>query len=174
MAATITIEEWTSTGTRTDKTSGVVRFKNANDSDVDLNSPLVVPTTVGGTDYSFNKMLRLEIGSNAASFTQLSNLQFYTDGTNTFGAGVNLLANASTWDPPSAGTTNSTGADAFSYESTAPLVLSTTTYGSSAYSSTVGAIAEIGSFADLLMFVTTDAGQGTLAAETVTFSYDEI
>ena len=174
MAATITIEEWTSTGTRTDKTSGTVRFKNANDATVDLNDPLVVPTTATGLDYSFNKMLRLEIGSNAASFTQLSNLKFYTDGASGFGAGVSLIANASTWAAPAAGTTGSTGTDAFTYVSTAALALSTGTFGSSAYSSTAGGIAEIGKFSDLLMYISTAASQGTLSAETVTYSYDEI
>ena len=174
MAATITIEEWTSTGTRTDKTSGTVRFKNANNATVDLNDPMVVPTTATGIDYSFNKMLRLEIGSNAASFTQLSNLKFYTDGASGFGAGVSLEAVASTWAAPAA-TTSSTGySDAFAFVSTAALALSTGTFGSSAYSSTVGATAEIGKFADLLLYVSTAASQGTLSAETVTFSYDEI
>ena len=172
MAATITIEEWTSTGTRTDKTSGTVRFKNANNATVDLNDPLVVPTTGGGIDYSFNKMLRLEIGSNAASFTQLSNLKFYTDGASGFGAGVSLEAAASTWAAPAAPASSTGYSDAFAYVSTAALALSTGTFGSSAYSST--AIAEIGKFSDLLMYVSTAASQGTLSAETVTYSYDEI
>ena len=175
MAATVNIYEWTSTGTRTSKTSGTVRFKNANNATVDLNDPLVVPTTAGGRDYSYGKALRLQLGSNAASFTQISNVKFYTDGTNSFGAGVNLLAGAaSTWNASlvAEGTTATALTDAFAYESTAPLALSTGTYGSSAYSST--AIDELGYFANLLMYVTTAASQGTLSAETVTFSYDEI
>jgi len=174
MAATVNIYEWTSTGSRTSKTSGTVRFKNANNATVDLNDPLVVPTTAGGQDFSFNKMLRLQLGSNAASFTQINNIKFYTDGASGFGAGVNLVAKASTWASPAEGTTGTVGAytNAFSYVSTASLALSTGVFGSSAYSST--ATDEIGKFADLLLYITTAASQGTLTAETVTFSYDEI
>jgi len=172
MAATVNIYEWTSTGSRTSKTSGTVRFKNANNATVDLNDPLVVPTTATGIDYSFNKMLRLQLGSNAASFTQLSNLKFYTDGASGFGAGVSLVAAASTWSAPAHATSSTGYTNAFSYVSTAALALSTGTFGSSVYSST--ATDEVGKFADLLMYISTAATQGTLTAETVTFSYDEI
>jgi len=102
----------------------------------------------------------------------LSNLKFYTDGASGFGAGVSLVAAASTWAAPAAPASSTGYSDAFAYVSTAALALSTGTFGSSAYSST--AIAEIGKFSDLLMYVSTAASQGTLSAETVTFSYDEI
>ena len=88
MAATVTILEFhgtTATPTTTNKTSGTVRFKNADNATVDLNNPMVVPTA--GTDYSFEKKLRLNA---AGTFTQISNLAAYTDGANGLGTGVDV------------------------------------------------------------------------------------
>ncbi|KKK62608.1 hypothetical protein LCGC14_3002610, partial [marine sediment metagenome] len=45
MPATVLIEELNGAGqTATDKTSGVVRFKNADNAAVDTANPLVIPT----------------------------------------------------------------------------------------------------------------------------------
>ena len=77
MAANVIIEEWNGTGgseTRTDKTSGSIRFKNADNATVDLSNPLVVPGS--GQEYSYEKWVRLAIEGGA--FTQVDNLQVYT------------------------------------------------------------------------------------------------
>ena len=88
MAATVIINEHNGAGgAKTDKTSGTVRFKNADDANVDLIDPLVVPGS--GQEYSFEKWLRLEI-TDAGGFTQIDNLRAYSDGTNSFGAGIKL------------------------------------------------------------------------------------
>ena len=78
MAASISIIELNGAapGTPTDKTSGTVRFKNADDATVDLNDPLVVPTS--NREYSYVKALRLR--DNGDAYTQISNIRAYTDG----------------------------------------------------------------------------------------------
>jgi hypothetical protein len=174
MAATVGIYEWTSTGTRTAKDGGTVRFKNANNATVDLSNPIVVPSTAGGLDFSFEKMLRLQIESNAASFTQISDLEMYTDGANGLGTGISVRGRATTWATPTEGTTTTwaTLTDIFTYVSTAALSLGAGPFGSSAYSST--ATDEIGSFAELTLQATTAASQGTTPTETLTFAWNEI
>ena len=85
MVATVTINEHnTSTpGTRTDKTSGTVRFKKADNATVDINNPLVKPPT--GNDRSYEKWLRARIGATGPT-GQITNLQFYSSGS--LGAGA--------------------------------------------------------------------------------------
>ena len=165
MVATVTIIEkngTTAAYTATDKTNGTVRFKNADDPNVDTNNPLVIPAT--GYDYSFEKWLRLKV--TVAPSTQISNLKFYTDGTNNFGTDVAMYAKAVAVYATPAEATGTTGyADAFTYTSAAPLSL-----GTAATSGT----GEKGSHAVLMMRVGSTATQGALTAETVTFSYDEI
>ena len=56
MAATVEIQEKNGAGgTPTNKASGTVRFKNADDATVDTANPLVKPPS--GYDYSFEKWL---------------------------------------------------------------------------------------------------------------------
>ena len=89
MAATVIVNEFhgpTATPVKTDKTSGTVRFKNADNATVDLNDPMVIPTA--GTDISFEKILRLNA---TGTFTSISNYGFYTDGANGLGTGVTCL-----------------------------------------------------------------------------------
>lgn len=60
MAATVQILEKNGAGpTTTDKTSGTIRFKNADNATVDTGNPMVKPGA--GTDYSFEKWLRLNV-----------------------------------------------------------------------------------------------------------------
>lgn len=162
MAATMIVNEKNGAAeTATDKTSGVVRFKNADDAVVDLNNPMVIPAT--GSDWSFEKWLRLNV---SGIFTQISNLKFYTDGTSGFGTGVNTWAKSSATYTTPAELTSSTGyLDAFGYTSAAPLDIGVGPY-------TVAG--DIGSYVVLGLEVQSTASQGTLASETITFSYDEI
>jgi len=163
MVATVQIIEKNGAGgTPTDKTSGTVRFKNADDANVDNNNPMVIPPS--GSDWSFEKWLRLNV--TVAPAVQISNLKFYMDGANNFGTGVSLWAKAvAAYATPAEGTGSAGYADAFGYTSGAPLSL-----GAGPYTGT----GEKGDHAVLLMEVASTATQGSLTAETATFSYDEI
>ena len=162
MAATVTIiEKHGTSGTATDKTSGTVRLKNADDATVDANNPMVIPTS--GVDYSYEKWLRLKVTT--APSTNITNLKFYTDGTSGFGTGVTTYAKAvATYATPAEATATAGYTNAFSYTSGSALSL-----GTSAYTGT----GEKGSHCVLMMTVGSTASPGALTAETITFSYDE-
>jgi hypothetical protein len=177
MAATVQVREKNGTaGTPTQKDGGTVRFKNADNSTVDLNNPLIVPTS--NREYSYEKWLRFYIGATGPS-SQITNLEFYTDGSNPWQAGVKLWAVAETTyvtpatpvdtnDPPQAPVNGTPGAmaDAFGYVSATPLSL-----GAGPYSSTS---AEMGDHLILVMEVEVGSTPELLSAEQVTFEYDEI
>jgi len=180
MAANVIINEFNGAppGGKTDKTSGTIRVKNADDAAVDLNDPLVVPAS--GQEYSFEKWLRLEIAGGA--FTQVSNLRAYSDGTNSFGTGVKLwyaaymqpVVPSEAADPPqsaAAGSPVENMADFFAATQGSPIDLD----GINAGPFTDGSPSEeIGDFLVLVMEVEPAASNGILAAETLTFAYDEI
>lgn len=162
MAATVTIVEKNGAGgTQTDKTSGSIRLKKADNATVDLNNPLVKPSS--GSDWSFQKWLALNF---AGSYTQATNGQFYTDGANGLGTGVNLWAKAVTSYATPAQETASTGyADAFTYTSGSPLSLG------------AGPVTGTGEKFDHVVLaaeVTSSASGGLTASETITFAWDEI
>lgn len=163
MVATVQIIEKNGAGgTATDKTSGTIRMKNADDATVDTNNPMVIPGS--GSDFSFEKWLRLKI--TVAPSVQLSNLKAYTDGANGLGTGVKLWWKAvSSYSTPAEATATTGYTDAFSYTSGAALSL-----GAGPYSGT----GEIGSHLVSMMEVQSTATQGQTPSETVTFSYDEI
>lgn len=162
MAATMLIHEKNGAGeTATDKTGGTVRFKNADNPTVDLNDPMVIPST--GSDFSFEKWLRLNV---SGAFTQVGNLRFYTDGASGFGTGVNAFAKTeAVYATPDELTSGAGYLDAFSYTSGAPLDL-----GVGPFTST----GDVGSYVVLGLEVESTAAQGTLTPETITFAFDEI
>jgi len=162
MAATVQILEKNGAGpTTTDKTSGTVRHKNADDATVDLNNPMVKPGA--GSDWSFEKWLRFNVSG--GTYSQITNIKAYTDGANGW-TGVNLWWKAVTsYATPAEGSSSAGYADAFTYTSGSPLTL-----GAGPYTST-------GEKADhlvSLMEVTSSAVGGVLAAETLTIAWDEI
>lgn len=165
MVATVTIgEKNTAGGTYTDKTSGTIRFKNADNATVDSNNPMVIST--GVTDYSFEKWLRLRIGATGPS-SQITNLKFYTDGANGLGTGVTMYAKAvTTFATPAEATGTAGYTNAFSYTSGSPLSL-----GAGPYSATN---TEMGDHCVMMMTVIDTATPGVTPSETLTFSYDEI
>jgi hypothetical protein len=165
MAADVTIVEKNGApGTPTDKTSGTVRFKNADDATVDSNNPMVIPTS--GADFSYEKWLRLKIGNTAPS-DKINNLKFYTDGVSGFGTGISLWAKTvAAYSTPATTTTSTNYTDAFSYTVGGALALSSTDFSATN--------TEIGSHLVMLMEVSSTATAGALSAETGTFSYDEI
>ena len=182
MAATVQIHEWNTEASITDKTSGTVRFKNANDATADLNDPLIIPTS--GQEYSFEKWLRLVI-TDEGGFTQISNLQVYTDGANGFGTGVlawyaitgvfiTPVVPLETDDPPqtpAAGSPKEDMADLFGLTTGARGDMDAINTGPF----TGGSPQEyIGDWIVIVMEVNSTATQGVTPSETITFSYDEI
>lgn len=162
MAATVAINEKNGVGeTATDKTSGTIRYKNADNATVDLANPMVIPGA--GSDFSWQKFHRLNVGG---TFTQLTNLKFYMDGASGFGTGVLLWAQALGAYATPAEETSSVGyLDAFSYTVGAPLSL-----GAGPYT----APGDIGSYLKSMLEVASTAAQGRLVGETMTFAWDEI
>ncbi len=162
MAATVKIVEKNGAGgTQTDKTSGTIRFKNADNSTVDTSNRMVVPGS--GSDWSFEKWLRLQV--DVAPAVDLQNLKFYTDGANSFGTGINLWAKAVTsFATPAEATASAGYSSAFGYTSAAALSL-----GAGPFTGT----GEKGDHAVLVLEVQSTAAPGLLSTETLTWSYDE-
>jgi len=163
MAATVQIVEKNGAGAAlTDKTSGNIRFKNADNATVDLIDPLVKPTS--GTFFSFEKWLRLNV--TGGTFTQMTNLRAYMDGANGLGTGVNLWAKAVGAYATPAKPANSTGyTNAFGYTSGAPLSL-----GAGPFTGT----GEKGDHLVMAAEITTAVAGGLTPSETLTFEWDEI
>jgi len=148
-------------GTQTQVDGGNLRFKVADDANVDLNDPIVIPGS--GSNYSYEKWLRFNV--TVAPTNQITNLQFYTDGANGMGTGVSMWAKAVTsYATPALITSTSAYTDAFSYTSGSSLNL-----GAGPYTGT----GEIGDHAVLGLEVASTASQGTTPSESLTFSYDE-
>lgn len=169
MVATVQIGEINGpTGTQvfTDKTTtGTITFCNADSTNPGSSSPLVIPTA--GLEYSYKKSTRLKV--TVAPSVNISNLRFYTDGTDPWVANsVNLYAKAvaSYSQATAAETSTASYAQAFSnYVVASPLSLGTGTFTGTG---------EKGSLCVMMMTVGTAANPGQQAAETVTYAYDEI
>lgn len=163
MPATVQIIEKNGSGpTTTDKTGGNVRMKKADNSTVDLVNPLVKPPS--GSDWSFEKWLRLNV--TGGTYSQMTNLRAYTDGSSGLGTGVNLWAKAvSSYSTPVQGSSSSGYANAFTYTSGSPLSL-----GAGPYTGT----GEKGDHLVLLAEVQSTAAGGLTPSETTTFGWDEI
>lgn len=163
MPATVQIQEINGAGaTATDKTSGPIRFKNADNATVDTNNPMVKPTS--GTDWSYKKWIGFNV--TAGSYTQITNIKAYSDGTNGW-TGVKLFAKAatSTYSTPAEETATTGYQDFFGYTAGGALTL-----GAGPYSLT----GVKGNYLEMAMEVYSTAGAGTLAGETLTFVWDEI
>lgn len=162
MVATVQIIEKNGAGgTGTQKDSGTVRFKKADNATVDTNNPMTVPGS--GFSYSYDKWLRLNV--TVAPDNYIENLKFYTDGTNNFTSGIELYVKATTTYTTPAIVTNITGfTNAFTYNSGAALDLGT---------AQVTGTGEKGDHAQLRMRVGTAVTAGNSGNETATFSYDE-
>jgi hypothetical protein len=163
MAATVQIVEKNGAGaTATDKTSGTIRFKNADSATVDTSNPMTVPGA--GTDYSFEKWVIFKVAS--GTYTEITNIEAYSDGSNGLGTGVGVYAKAvTTYATPAEATSTSGYTDFFTYTSGSPLTL-----GAGPYTST----GEKGDHLVMIMTVGTSASGGATANETLTIAWDEI
>ena len=163
MAATVQIVEKNGAGgTQTDKTSGTIRFKNADNSTVDTSNPMVKPPS--GTDYSFEKWLRFNVSG--GTYTEISNIKAYSDGSNGLGTGVGLYAKAVTaYSTPAEATATTGYTDLFTYTSGSPLTL-----GAGPYTST----GEKGDHLVMIMTVGSTASGGMTPTESLVLAWDEI
>ncbi|MDD5053745.1 hypothetical protein [Shewanella sp.] len=169
MAATLQIHEMSALTTGTDKTSGTVRFKDADNATVDTNNPLSVPAA--GSIYSYTKQLRVKMTD--PPDTSVSNLRWYTDGGNTFGTGIGVVVfNRGTDWIANYKTQMATSADLFGYVSAATAfdgdVTDTGPFLPADDDSYIGDLIQ------LQMSVASTAPHRTLTAETLTLAYDEI
>lgn len=165
MVATVLIREKNGAGeTATDKTSGTIRFKNADNATVDANNPMVIPPS--GSDFSYEKYLRLNIS--VAPDTQIENLQAYSDGASGFGTGVSAYyKTAGSYTQPTEPASAAGFTDFFTATSGAPIDMDATNTGP--FTGT----GDIGDYLIMLLEVASTATQGALTAETLTFSFDE-
>lgn len=163
MAATVQIVEKNGAGgTQTDKTSGTIRFKNADNATVDTGNPMVKPGA--GTDYSFEKWLRLNV--TGGTYTEITNIKAYCDGSVSFGTGVDVYAKAvASYATPAEATGTAGYANISTYTSGSPLSL-----GAGPYSST----GEKGDHLVMMMAVGTSSSGGVTPTETLTIGWDEI
>ena len=163
MAATVQIIEKNGAGgTATDKTSGNIRFKNADNATVDTSNPMFKPGA--GVDYSFEKCLRFNVSG--GTYTEITNIKAYMDGSSGLGTGVTLYAKAvTTYATPAEATATTGYADAFTYTSGSPLSL-----GAGPYTST----GEKGDHLVMMLTVGTTASGGITPSETLTIGWDEI
>jgi hypothetical protein len=167
MAATVLIKEHNGAGNvATDKTSGTVRFKNADDAAVDLNNPLVKPPS--GNDFSFQKWLRGNIS--VAPAGNITNWGVYTDGANSnSGAAMYFkTTNPTVYATPVEETATTGYTSAFTYTSGAKKQLDVGNAGP--YTVT----GDFGDYCEAMMTIdNTVAAPGTLTGETLTFQWDE-
>lgn len=165
MAGAMKIYELSASLAGTDKTSGTVRFKNANDATVDSNDPITIPST--GTVNSFIKNLRFYCATAPGQY--IDNLQAYSDGSNSYRTGVTLNATNANGAFLAASSAIVGGNDLFGYTSGAPMDLD------QYHTASVNATGFCGDIMQIQMVVASITNSGTLnASETITFSYDEI
>jgi len=167
-----------------------LRFKTADDGDIDTNNPIPIPTS--GSNYSFWKHVYLKC--TGGTFTQINNVKFYTGGSG-FGTGITTHVGNSTPTKNSSsssgykvatGTVGTTGlemvenhggvssgkTDAFTFVNT-----NQSTMKSVPISETGSKIVSSGQTTNYLVFqmqVGTTATAGDKPNLTWTFQYDEI
>lgn len=171
MAATVLIREKNGAGeSATDKTSGTIRYKNADDATVNASNPLVKPSA--GSDWSFEKALRLQIGGTGPTGT-ITNPQWYTDGANGYGTGISLFVrttNRGTYVQPVEPTADTGYEDAFGFTSGARKDMDAVNAGP--FSGTSVDIADY-LYMYMKLATTVSAPQNPTSSETFTWTWDE-
>jgi hypothetical protein len=164
MAATVDIYEWNGTSgsqTSTSKTSGTIRYKNADNATVDLVNPMVKPGAAS-YDRSWKKFHRLHIGGTGPT-GEITNVRFYTDGG--FGTGYVYYGKATPTEADGTGE-GSTYPAMSTYTSGSPLSLGAGPY--------TGTNTDIASFLESYLRIDENVpAPGLLSTETWTFAYDE-
>jgi len=168
MAATIQFHEMSAADAGVDKTSGTIRFKDADNATVDLNNPLVIPDV--DPIFSYTKKLRAYMEDPPS--VQITNLRWYSDGSSGFGTGVGVtVKNIGVTFGSQYKTEMSGGADFFGKTSGSPLDGDGTDTGPFVPADDNSYIGDI---IELQMSVAASASRGALSAEAITLAYDEI
>lgn len=162
MPADVQIHELTGSSSGVDKSGGTVRFKSADETTVNTENRMTIPPS--GVNYSYTKQNQFYF--NTAPDVDIQNLRAYSDGGDGWGAEFTfqfdvLAAFSSNVNSDIAGT------DIFTKDSNSPIDLD---------SNNTGPHTGTGYKGDILrtqLAVTSSATQGQLAAETITFAYDE-
>lgn len=164
MAAIVEIREKNGAGeTPTTKTSSTIRFKDADDSNIDLNNPIVRPGA--GSVRSYEKALRLYIGVTGPTGS-ITSPRAFSDGANGFGTGITMLAGAKgTYSQPVNTSSATATTDFFTYTSGSPLALDTTNTGPFS-----GTSLDIGDYLYMQAQVASTAGPGLTPTETLTIA----
>jgi len=171
MAATVQLREKNTAGeAATDKTSGTLRYKNADNATVDAVNPLVKPTA--GNDRSFEKWTRLFIGGTGPT-GEITNPNFYTDGTNNYGTGITAFirtTNPGAYATPTEPANDASGTDMFTFNSGAKKDMDVANPGPFS-----GTNVDIADYGVLWMTLATSvaAPQNPTSSETLSWSYDE-
>ena len=167
MAATIKLYELSASTAGTDKTSSTLRFKLADNTTIDIQNPITIPSSGAAVTRSFTKQIRFYCAT--APSVYIDNLRAYSDGTNSFGTGITLVGSnlGATYHVNStAAVTNATSV--FLKTSVSPWDLD------AVHTASVTATGFFGDVLKLQMVVASNAGAGALVSESISLVYDEI
>lgn len=167
MAATVLIREKNGAGeTATDKTSGTIRFKNADDATVDLVNPLVKPGA-GLVDRSFEKWLRMNVS--VAPAGNITSPRIYMSGAAETGQSIFVkTTNPGAYTQPAEATADTGYTSAFTYTSGSPKAIDVANAGP--YTGT----GDKGDYVVMMMKIDENiAAPGTLPSKTLTLQWDE-
>ncbi len=166
--ATVDIRRATGAGPTYTNITSINTRCNAEDvhSTADTVNPIQIPTS--GTNYSYAVWTQLYVS--VAPTTGISNLRWYTDGSNSLGTGVGLNVKSAVTYAQATGTLGVSGdaisgvANAFTYTVSSPLTVG------GFITNTTGIV---GDFVVFQFTVGTTASSGATATETLTWIYDE-
>ena len=167
MAATMSVKEVNGGATPVASTITNVRFCTTDNHNPGTDYPCVKPAA--GSNYSFKKTIYLNADTSPSSI--INNVKFFCDGTIEW-TGVTIeVAAADSYTEPT-GTEGTTGDDA-------SLNNDITTYTSASPLSLTGSISnpdtgKISQYLELQAVISADAVAGALAAETLSFRFDEV
>lgn len=175
MAAVVKIRRLTgpTAGTATDVTSGSV---HAGTEDVNT-SPCRIPVPTSGSNHSF--WINTQLQCACAPDNSLTNIKFYTDGTNSFGTGVTAIVSTASVYIGASGTAASSGQvlNTTNHASLTGAPSDLFLYTSSCKLTVAGSIAATtGSFGNRVvtqLSVISTANAGNTVGETQTWEWDE-
>jgi len=177
MVAVVRIIRKTGAGPATDFIDTLNTRANALDSHTvaDTANPIQIPTD-GATKASFWVVTRLQTTTNPDNL--IDNIEWFTDGSNTFGTGVASVGETATDYTQATGTAGDTGdlltTGVYSSLTTDPVDVFTFT--SAAPNPVAGSTTGTQEFGDHMVYqnqVTSDASAGTTPTETWTWRFDE-
>ena len=162
----------------TDKTTGSIRASTSDVPTPGTTNPIPIPSS--GCNHSY--WVTTALYSACAPDNSITNIKWYTDGTNSFGTGVECLVATASGYNQATGTSGSSGvllnitnnvavqtaaSDAFTYTVAAASTLAV----SGSIAATTGCIGD--RFVLWQLTVGSTAGVGNTVEETFTFKYDE-